>query len=601
LEADPGYKPFFIIGEKILLKAEKLPESWPVFGTTGYDFANQGNGLFVETGNAKAFETLYTRFMHHRIDLPDVVYQKKKLVMQVSLSSEINMLGHYLNIISEQNRHTRDFTLNSLVHAIVEMIACFPVYRTYTNSFEVAERDVQYVESAVAKAKRQNPATSSLVFDFIRDVLLLRFPDNLPEADKNSWLDFVKRFQQISGPVMAKGVEDTTFYVYNRLVSLNEVGGSPERFGITLEAFHGQNMERCKSRPLAMLTTSTHDTKRSEDVRARINVLSEIPELWRAALIRWGRQNRKLKMLVNGKPSPSRNEEYLLYQTLVGAWPFSRPDTDEFDRFRLRVKEYMLKAMREAKVHTSWINPDSLHEDAALYFIDSILTPSSHNSFIEDFAAFQKLTADCGIFNALSQTLLKITSPGIPDFYQGTELWDLSLVDPDNRRPVDFVLRKKLLAELTALEMERGLLATVRELLATRTDGRIKLFLTCKALNFRKQRFALFESGRYLPLAVEGGFKEHVCAFERSDNNNSALVVVPRFFARLTSDSTVLPIGPQVWQDTRVIQPFDAAASRYCNIFTGEVVALDEHDGQSGLALEKVFAEFPIALLERIA
>ncbi len=600
LESNPGHKPFFIIGEKILLKAEKLPENWPVFGTTGYDFANQVNGLFVQTSNARTFETIYNRFVQHRIDLPDVMYQKKKLVMQVSLSSEINMLGHYLNIISEQNRHTRDFTLNSLTRAIVELIACFPVYRTYTNSFHVAERDVQYVESAVGKARRQNPAISSSVFDFIRDVLLLRFPDNLSDTDKNLWLDFVKRFQQISGPIMAKGVEDTTFYVYNRLASLNEVGGSPERFGITLEAFHGQNMERCKSRPQAMLATSTHDTKRSEDVRARINVLSEIPELWREGLMRWGRQNRKLKMTVNGKPSPSRNEEYLLYQTLVGAWPFSGPDTGEFDRFRDRVKGYMLKAMREAKVHTSWINPDSLHEDAALYFIDSILTPSSHNRFIDDFCAFQKLTSDCGIFNSLSQTLLKIASPGIPDFYQGNELWDLSLVDPDNRRPVDFALRKKLLAEVAALEADSGLLATVRELLATRTDGRIKLFLTCKALNFRKQKRALFESGRYLPLTVEGGYKEHVCAFERSDNNNSALVVVPRLFARLTNNGTALPIGPEVWQDTRVLQPFDPAASRYRNVFTGEVVALDEHDGQSGLALEKVFAEFPVALLERI-
>lgn len=601
LASNPGYKPFFIIGEKILLKSEKLPETWPVFGTTGYDFANQVNGLFVESANAKTFETIYNRFVRHRIDLPDVIYQKKKLVMQASMSSEINTLGHYLNIVSEQNRHTRDFTLNSLIHAIVEVIACFPVYRTYTTGFHVAERDVQYVESAVARARRLNPAMSSSVFDFIRDLLLLRFSETTLEEHKAAWLDFVKRFQQIAGPIMAKGVEDTTFYVYNRLVSLNEVGGSPERFGMSLEAFHGQNMERYKSRPLAMLATSTHDTKRSEDVRARINVLSEIPELWREGLARWSRMNRKIKMTVNNKPSPSRNEEFLLYQTLVGAWPFGGPDNPEFDRFRGRIKEYMLKAMREAKVHTSWINPESLHEDAALYFIDTILTPSAHNSFVDDFNRFQKLTAWCGMFNSLSQTLLKITSPGIPDFYQGTELWDLSLVDPDNRRPVDFSLRKGMLAVLQSLEAEKGLLETVRELTSTLEDGRIKQFVTWKALNLRKNRRGLFESGRYLPLKVEGSRKEHVCAFERSDNDDSVLVLAPRFFNRLTASGTMLPLGAEVWQNTWVMQPFDSATSRYRNIFTGEQFELELLDGQPGLALGKVFAAFPVALLERVA
>ncbi|MFZ2948459.1 MAG: malto-oligosyltrehalose synthase, partial [Desulfuromonadaceae bacterium] len=421
MAADPSYKPFYIIGEKILIKAEKLPDDWQVFSTTGYDFAVQVNGLFVDTSNARTFETLYTRFLSQRIDFPQAAYDKKKLVMQVSMSSEINTLGHYLNRISEQNRHTRDFTLNSLIRSIVEVIACFPVYRTYINSFEIPERDRQHIEASVGRAKRQNPAISASVFDFVRDVLSLRFPDAMLDEHKKSWLDFVMRFQQITGPVMAKGVEDTAFYLYNRLVSLNEVGGSPERFGITQEAFHGQNIERCKSRPLAMLATSTHDTKRSEDVRARINVLSEIPELWRVGLSRWSRLNRKLKMIVDGKPVPSRNEEYLLYQTLVGTWPFCDPDEDEFSKFRIRIKEYMLKAMREAKVHTSWISPNSLHEDAAMYFIDTILNDSRHNTFLHDFASFQKLTAVCGIFNSLSQTLLKITSPGIPDFYQGNE------------------------------------------------------------------------------------------------------------------------------------------------------------------------------------
>ncbi|MBL0226834.1 MAG: malto-oligosyltrehalose synthase [Geobacteraceae bacterium] len=600
IAAAPSYKPFYILGEKILLKAEKLPDSWQVFSTTGYDYANQVNGLFVDTSNAKVFESLYTRFLQHRVDFHQAVYDKKKLVMQVAMSSEINTLGHYLNRISEQSRHTRDFTLNSLIKSIVEVIAFFPVYRTYINSFDVTERDRQYIESTVGRAKRQNPAISASVFDFIQNVLTLRFPDNIHEDLKTAWLDFVMRFQQITGPVMAKGVEDTAFYLYNRLVSLNEVGGSPERFGITLEAFHGQNIERGKSRPLAMLATSTHDTKRSEDVRARINVLSEIPEQWREGLSRWGRHNRKVKMIVDGKPAPTRNEEYLLYQTLVGTWPHCSPGNGEFIEFRSRIKEYMLKAMREAKVHTSWISPNQLHEDAVMYFIDTILTESTHNTFLQDFATFQKLTSACGIFNSLSQTLLKITSPGVPDFYQGNELWDFSLVDPDNRRQVDYRLRKELLDELLVKESTDGLLDTAREVVTTREDGRIKLHLTCKALNFRRENRELFESGRYLPLAVEGACLEHVCAFERSGNGRSFMVVVPRFYSRLIQDCNGLPLGPEVWQDTRIIQSFDFAGSRFRNIFTGQVLTLAQKGEQLSLSLQDILSIYPVALLEKI-
>ncbi len=596
---DPTFKPFFIIGEKILLKTEKVPESWQVFGTTGYDFAIQVNGLFVDTGHAKIFEKLYTRFLQHPIDFQDVAYENKKLVMHVAMSSEINTLGRYLNRISEQNRHTRDFTLYSLIKSIVEVIANFPVYRTYTNCFEVSERDRQYIESAVGRAKRQNPAISTSIFDFIRDVLLLRIPDTLDEEQKPAWLDFVMRFQQITGPVMAKGVEDTAFYVYNRLVSLNEVGGSPERFGISMETFHGQNIERCKSRPLAMLATSTHDTKRSEDVRARINVLSEIPELWRKGLTRWNRQNRKFKTMVDGKPAPNRNEEYLLYQTLVGTWPFCSPDDDEFAVFAARIREYMLKAIREAKVNTSWISPNTLHEDAVMHFIDRVLKTSKNNKFIYDFGIFQRLTAACGIFNSLSQTLLKITSPGIPDFYQGNELWDFSLVDPDNRRPVDYRLRKNLLDELMRMEATAGPLETAREVVATRNDGRIKLHLTCKALNFRRENRIVFECGSYLPLTVEGACREHICAFERSLGGSSVLVVVPRFCSRLIGDSGGLTFGPEVWRDTRIIQVLDTASTCYRNVFTGEVLNIEQQQDQLNLALKDILSVYPVALLER--
>ena len=516
--------------------------------------------------------------------------------MQVAMSSEINMLGYYLNKISEQSRHTRDFTLNSLTKSIVDVIAHFPVYRTYINTFTVTERDRHYIDAAVTRAKRHNPAISASVFDFIHDVLLLNFSDNMSGEYKQSWLDFVKRFQQITGPVMAKGVEDSAFYVYNRLVSLNEVGGNPDRFGISLELFHNQNIDRRKSRPLAMLATSTHDTKRSEDVRARINVLSEIPEQWRKGISRWNRQNRKFVRVVDDKPAPDRNEEYLLYQTLVGTWPLCIPEDSEFALFRTRIIEYMVKAMREAKVNTSWINPNIPHEDAVSTFIDSVLTASRQNRFFPDFEKFQQLTASCGMFNSLSQTLLKITSPGIPDIYQGNELWDFSLVDPDNRRPVDFSLRKKLLDGLLHAEATSGLAATAEEVVATRNDGRIKLYLTYKALCFRREHRALFESGNYLPLVVEGSLAEHVCAFERSLGGSSILVVVPRFCSSLIEDSNGLPLGSEVWQDTRIMLTHGTGSGSYRNIFTGKLLHTDQH---LSLAVSDVLSVFPVALLER--
>jgi (1->4)-alpha-D-glucan 1-alpha-D-glucosylmutase len=336
--------------------------------------------------NAKAFEALYTRFIQHRVGFHDAVYEKKKLVMQVSMSSEINTLGHYLNRLSEQNRHTRDFTLNSLIKAIVEVIAFFPVYRTYINGFEVMERDRQYIESAVGRAKRKNPAISASVFDFVRDVLLLRFPETLVAEQRQAWLDFVLRFQQITGPVMAKGVEDTAFYLYNRLVSLNEVGGSPERFGITLEAFHGQNLKRCKQPPPghAGHLDPRHQAQRrcaGPDQRA----VGDPGPVAGGALPLEPPEPPLQRPSMDGKPAPSRNEEYLLYQTLVGTWPLCGTEEDEFERFRSRIREYMLKAMREAKVHTSWISPNSPHEDAVLRFIDLILDDSRHNAFSARF------------------------------------------------------------------------------------------------------------------------------------------------------------------------------------------------------------------------
>lgn len=599
LLADPDYKPFYIVGEKILTKSERMPEDWPIFSTTGYVFLNSVNGIFVDGEAAKAFEQIYEKFIGRKVNFQDIVYEKKKLVMQVAMASEVNTLGRYLNDISEKNRHTRDFTLNSLRSAIVEVVACFPVYRTYVNSRHVNDRDVQYIESAVSRAKRRNPAISGSIFDFLKDVLLLRFPEDFSDRHKSEWLDFVMRFQQLTGPVMAKGVEDTALSVYNRLVSLNEVGGMPERFGTPLETFHGQNIERIKNWPHALIATSTHDTKRSEDVRARINVLSEMPREWGKMLKKWALLNRKKKNIIDGEKAPDANDEYLLYQTLIGVWPVDMLPGADYDRFVQRIKDYMLKEAREAKVNTSWINSNRAYEEALLTFIDAVLAVPHNNPFLSELLPFQRMISHYGMFNSLSQTLLKIGAPGVPDFYQGTDLWDFSLVDPDNRRPVDYGKRMAMLAELKERESKTDLPEFCRELLARKNDGRIMLYLVYKALNFRKANPLVFAKGEYIPLNAYGPRSDNICAFERRTEAASIIIAVPRFLRRIAGDMAA-PLGREVWEDTVLVIPDAEPGTEYRNIFTGRSTASAFYGREKiGVLLSDVFAHFPVALLER--
>ncbi len=532
LQQDPEYKPFYIVGEKILTRSERMPREWPIFSTTGYVFLNSVNGIFIDGENAKAFELIYQKFIRSRLNFQDVFYEKKKLVMQVAMSSEVNTLGRYLNDISEKNRHTRDFTLYSLRSAIVDVIASFPVYRTYINSCHVTDRDSQYIELAVSKAKRRNPAISESIFDFLKDILLVRCPKDFKDEDKAKWVDFVMRFQQITGPVMAKGLEDTAFYVYNRLVSLNEVGGMPDRFGTPLETFHGQNMERVKNWPHALITTSTHDTKRSEDVRMRINVLSEMPVEWAEHLKKWAKLNKKKKISIESVPAPDLNEEYLLYQTLVGVWPVVMPAGRFYGDLIGRIKEYMVKALREAKLNTSWTNQNKAYEDAVIAFIETVLRPSAENPFLNDFLPFQRSVSHYAMFYSLSQALLKTTCPGVPDFYQGRELWDFSLVDPDNRRPVDYDKREHMLSGLKELAARKSGTELCRELTVSKDDGRIMLYLIWKALNFRRANRRLFLEGGYAMLEAAGARGRSVCAFERKIERESAFIIVPRLLAR---------------------------------------------------------------------
>jgi len=591
-------KPFYIVGEKILMRNEPMPEEWPIFSTTGYTFLNLVNGMFVDGSNEKAFNRLYRRFTRTAVRYSRVAYEKKKLIMQRAMSSEINTLGNYLNRISEKNRHTRDFTLNSLTGAIVEIIASFPVYRTYINSPSIPERDRQHIEYAVSRAKAMNPTINESIFNFVKEVLLLQWPAKLTEEGRKEWLDFVMRFQQITGPVMAKGLEDTAFYTYNRLISLNEVGGSPDRFGTSVQEFHEHNLKRQKFWPHALITTSTHDSKRGEDVRARINVLSEVPEEWRRHVARWSQMNRKHRVPVDGGRAPDPNEEYFLYQTLIGAWPIQVEKEAEYNDFVERIKNYSLKAMREAKVNTSWINPRTAYEKASVEFVEAVLDRGRPNEFLDDFEPFQRKVAFCGMCSSLAQTLLKITSPGVPDFYQGTEVWSLNLVDPDNRRPVDYDGRTRMLNDLRRWEREAPLKEIAAQLVDTWEDGRIKMYVTWKALNFRKEYGRLLARTRYMPLEAAGGRTANICAFARRAEGAVFIVVVPRFLMGfLDAESERPALREGTWDGSFLLLP-SLRVSCYENVFTGEVIKRMRYMEAGALRLADLFRTFPVALLK---
>ncbi|HEY7423828.1 MAG TPA: malto-oligosyltrehalose synthase, partial [Gemmataceae bacterium] len=500
-----------------------------------------------------------------------------------------------------RNRRYRDFTLNSLTFALREVIACLHVYRTYISGPDgVSARDRQFLEAAVEEAKRRNPRTAEAIFDFVRDTLLLDNVSDFAESDRPRLVEWAMKFQQLTGPIMAKGVEDTVFYTYNRLVSLNEVGGSPDRYGVSPAAFHRQNAERLERWPHALLTTSTHDTKRGEDVRARLDALSEMAAEWEAALSRWGRLNSAKKIVVEDQPAPDRNDEYLLYQTLLGAWPAESLTTGGLAPFRERIADYMRKATKEAKVHTSWVNPNEEYDDAVQQFVARVLPDSADDPFLTDLLTFQRKVAFFGYFNSLAQVLLKLTCPGVPDFYQGSELWELSLVDPDNRRPVDYRRRRELLNDLQErIDAADGdLRPLAAELLANLPDGRIKLYLIYRALHFRRVHEQLFAHGAYVPLEAAGSKRDHVCAFVRSMDDKAVLVAVPRLVVHLAGGVEQPPMGAEVWETTRLLLPPALAGRRWRNLFTGEMLAAEDQDGASGLPLAAALGTFPLALLE---
>lgn len=591
-------RPLYLLVEKILERDERLPQTWPVHGSTGYDFINDLNGLFVDGANARKFDLLYGKFIDNKPDYNELVYEAKRLILRASMSSELHVLGHSLDRISERNRWTRDFTLHGLIQALREVIACFPVYRTYTVGSGILERDHRYVEKAIARAKRRNHDISTDIFDFVREVLLLQKADTLTEDELRQRQGFVGRFQQLTGPMMAKAVEDTTYYRYNRLVSLNEVGGDPQRFGVSVGEFHQLNLERRARRPYAMLATSTHDTKRSEDVRARINVLSELPDEWKKRLSRWAKSNSRKKILLDGDHVPARNDEYLLYQTLIGTWPLESPHGEELATYVGRIQQYMIKAVREAKFYTSWIAPNEPYERAITSFVEAILSDESGNTFRSDFEPFAQQISECGIWNSLSQTLLKLTSPGIPDIYQGTGMWDFSLVDPDNRRPIDYEKRSQQLNELQTDMRSSHDHQVAAELLKTAHDGRVKLLVHFEALDFRCRHPDLFTTGEYIPLSTIGKHAANVCAFIRRHESVAALVVVPRLVVQLSSPPGSAPLGHEIWDDTQIVLPAELNKHSWHNLFTHDTRKASD---QSTIPVSEILHHFPVGLFEAAA
>jgi (1->4)-alpha-D-glucan 1-alpha-D-glucosylmutase len=521
------------------------------------------------------------------------VYECKKLVMDRSLNSELNVMANHLSRIALADRHTCDFTVKSLRDALTEIVACFPVYRTYVTEQHVSDSDCAYINQAVDCAKAKS-TTESSVYDFIRNILLGSNLEGRPQYYQRSVNRFAMRFQQYTSALMAKGLEDTSFYRYNRLISLNEVGGDPVRFGVTPELFHREIERSAQTWPHAMVATSTHDSKRSEDVRARIDVLSEMPLAWHRHVRNWRKLNRDKKSVTGEGEIPTANNEYLLYQTLVGAWPFGTGDNPG-QTFTGRICDFMCKAIREAKENTNWANPNASYESAVVGFVNSVL---ESKEFRDSFLPFQRKIAYFGMLNSLAQTVIKLAVPGVPDIYQGNEFWEFSLVDPDNRREVDYEARHRALQLLkNAFEPSNQVVAAeCRELALNMEDGRIKLYTVWKALGLRKQRPDLFQESAYIPLRVTGEKSKHVLAFARQADDRMLITVVPRLCAELLGAKPHFFASSDIWADTRVELP-QIAETRFANIFTGEGIESETCGDITSLSANRLFANFPVALL----
>lgn len=591
-----GHSSLYLIVEKILGETEHLPPEWPVHGGSGYRFCNLSTRLLVDPSQESRLSRVYRAFTGENAEFDEVLLQSKRHVMEHELAAELRAVTHLLHDITRRDRRTRDHTPHTLRLGLIELTLGFPVYRTYISERGMSVQDRGWIDIAVHEAMRRRGLEDVGVLHLIRDTLLSAATE--PEAQlRQLKLAFATRFQQFTAPVMAKSLEDTACYRYNRLLALNEVGGDPSVFGMTVDDFHESLKRLAFTHPHGMLATSTHDSKRSEDVRARLAVLSEMPAVWRLALARWRRLAEPFKRRVDGEMVPTANDEYMVYQSLLGIWPMSPPDEATRESLAQRLSDSVLKAVREAKEQTSWRHPDALYEESVLDFARRLVLDEGAAAFRQDFARLQSQVARFGAWNSLSLLLLKMGGPGVPDIYQGCEGWNLSLVDPDNRRPVDHLtLSAQLDAVVRAWPQGAGP-DGLRDMLSTLQDGRLKLYLTWRGLSLRQQWEGVFTHGEYLPMAVDGEARRHVVAFARRHAGQTVIVVVSRLlFTLCHGDESVLGDG-RVWGDTTLVLP-PGAAQTWQDALGGRVaVASTLADGPPRLHIADVFHSLPLAVL----
>lgn len=582
----------YLVIEKILGEHEHWPGTWPVHGDTGYRFAAQSTGLFVDSRQEAAFDALYREFTGQSRSVDELLYEAKHHIMATALAADLTLLAESAWRLAQADRRTRDHTRNGLRTAIAEIAAAFPVYRTYIGEQGAGEVDRQHLDWACAKAARRCDAA---VVEHLRQ-LMLQAAGEPDAALRERKLGFVRRFQQFTAPVMAKAMEDTVFYRYLRLVALNEVGADPRNFGMSVSAFHAANQQRLRFLPHTLLGSSTHDTKRGEDVRMRLAVLSEMPQRWAERVGRWAElQRRHARALEPAAALPHPNDEYLLYQTLVGAWPFEDGSFDEraLAALRERVQAYMLKAVREAKERTSWTHPDDTYESGLAHYVESLLSQLEPNPVLGEIRQFVREIAPFGAANSLAMVTLKGTCPGVPDIYQGCEDWNLSLVDPDNRRPVDFDRLQRRLAQVRELyALGAPAPDDWRDLWAGLHDGRLKMLVTWRLLQLRREREALFRHGSYQPLPAEGERAEHVVAYARGAEGQCLVTVVARLPWTLTGGDFAR--WPAAWDETALTLP---SAGRWRELYTGRVWTVGDEGRR--LRLRELLVALPAAVLMR--
>lgn len=554
----------FLLVEKILTGKEQLPTSWPIQGSTGYDFLNVINNLFIQKGNERQINSFYKGFSGNTQPFSDQLYNCKRLIIENYFLGDIKNLVRLIYSLTKVE--CEKITTQAMQQALVVLLACFPVYRGYVNFGKSA------YEPFIEALRQARDKTPELTNELSAISNVLQRSQTSPKA-----LHAIMRLQQFTGAVMAKGLEDTTFYRYNRFISANEVGGNPEKLGCSKAEFHNFILERQRSWPFSLNATSSHDTKRGEDTRARLNVISEIPEEFANSLVDWSKTNQVCKRRFNGKLAPDRNEEIYLYQMLLGAYPST---ADEKPEFINRIKMHMIKALREAKQNSNWLSPNTFYETAVECFIEQIL---SNKDFMEAFLPLQQKIAFYGFFTSLSQVLLKMTCPGVPDFYQGTELWDLNMVDPDNRRPVNYLIRQQALNEIAKLEPSRA-----QSLLGSSCNVKAKLYLIYKILNLRQKSKQLFDEGTYMPLEVKGEHKDYVVAFMREKNDLTTVVIAPRFLTRVIEPNTAWRSAD--WADTAICLS-SSKHSNFTNTLTGQKINSDK------IYIKEILGDFPVAVL----